>query len=87
MYRARLSDNVYVYTSELMSIIVATTRSDGELDNKYVMMSHSLSDLQAIGDSNSTTPDLIYNICIICNHCSSGPLPLSSSAYLLTKLL
>ena len=35
---------------------------------KYVIMSDSLSALQAIGGSNSVRPELVYSIYSICNN-------------------
>ena len=67
IYRARLSNNISVYTSELMAItqalkwILNTTLTEGEYAKTNVIMSDSLSALQAIGGSNFVHS--IYNIC------------------------
>ena len=74
IYRARLSNNFSVYTSEHMAItqalkwIMNTTLTEGEYAEKYVIISDSLSALQAIGGSKSVRPELVHRIYSICNN-------------------
>ena len=73
IYRARLSNNISVYTSERMSItqalkwILNTTLTEGEYAKNCVIMSDSLSALQAIGGSNFVHK-LVHSIYNICNN-------------------
>ena len=66
--RARLSDKISVFTTELMAIsealnwIEAVTRGGASAAEKFVIFSDSLSSLQAVGGANSARPDLVGRI-------------------------
>ena len=62
--RARLTDNISVYSTELTAILHALIwiKSNSVENSNFVIFSDSLSALMAIGGSDSVRKDLINNI-------------------------
>ena len=54
--------------TQALKWILDTTLTEGEYAKTYVIMSDSLSALQAIGGSNSVRPELVHRIYIICSN-------------------